>query len=307
MQFAALCRDRVNRQETKLKLVAKSRVYGSLRDYKWEAEILIRLAAIFLLFSLVGPALAQDSVSHFVVFGHDVSLTEIQGDRRLKVDDIVLKDDRISLKSILTVANTPILIGFSGGGAACNDSPFIVTLRKDGLATLDGPIATCRTTEMEVLETGLIFTTTPLPGALGEVWSWTPKDGLKKRDDIAYVPEDKGWKDLREGSINHPTDIFRYREIAEQAEELLGNEREVFLELLSGPGSGHFTNGHYLGKACMAHNCTRAGAMIYLDPDIKRVFLAWKPDGRATEIVPEFIFWPSAVQSVFEEWETKWK
>lgn len=268
---------------------------------------MIRVAAIFLLFSLVEPAIAQDSVSHFVVFGHDVSLTEIRGNRRLEVDDIVLEDDRISLKSILTVANTPILIGFSGGGAACNDSPFIVSLRKDGLATLDGPLATCLTTEIEVLETGLIFTTTPLPGTPGEVWEWTPKDGVTKRDDVAFVPEDKGWKDVREGSINHPTDVFRYREIAEQAEELLGNDREVFLELLSGPGSGHFSNGHYLGKACMAHNCTRAGAMIYLDPDIKGVFLAWKPDGRTTEIVPAFIFWPSAVQSVLEEWEAQWK
>ena len=307
MQLAALCSDRVNRPETKLKLVAKSCVYGSLCDYKCEVEIMIRVAAIFLLFSLVEPAIAQDSVSHFVVFGHDVSLTEIRGNRRLEVDDIVLEDDRISLKSILTVANTPILIGFSGGGAACNDSPFIVSLRKDGLATLDGPLATCRTTEIEVLETGLIFTSTPLPGTPGEVWAWTPKDGVTKRDDVAFVPEDKGWKDVREGSINHPTDVFRYREIAEQAEELLGNDREVFLELLSGPGSGHFSNGHYLGKACMAHNCTRAGAMIYLDPDIKGVFLAWKPDGRTTEIVPAFIFWPSAVQSVFEEWEAQWK
>ena len=306
MQLAALCSDRVNRPETKLKLVAKSCVYGSLCDYKCEVEIMIRVAAIFLLFSLVEPAIAQDTVSHFVVFGHDVSLTEIRGNRRLEVDDIVLEDDRISLKSILTVANTPILIGFSGGGAACNDSPFIVSLRKDGLATLDGPLATCRTTEIEVLETGLIFTTTPLPGTPGEVWEWTPKDGVTKRDDVAFVPEDKGWKDVREGSINHPTDVFRYREIAEQAEELLGNDREVFLELLSGPGSGHFSNGHYLGKTCMAHNCTRAGAMIYLDPDIKGVFLAWKPDGRTTEIVPELIFWPSPVQLVFEEWEAQW-
>lgn|GEM_PF-4076760 len=267
---------------------------------------MFRLHTIFLLFALADPALAEDPVSHFVVFGHDVSLTESQWDRRLEVDDIVLENDRISLKSILTVANTPILIGFSGGFYTCDDAPFIVTLRKDGLATLDRPIATCRTTEMEVLETGLIFTTTPTPGTPGGVWSWTPKEGFKKGDDIAYVPEHMGWEDLREGAITHPTDVFRYREIAEQADELLGVEREVFLELLSGPGSGHFTNGHYLGEACMAHNCTRAGAMIYLDPDIKRVFLAWKPDGQATEIVPEFIYWPNAAQSAFVEWEAQY-
>ena len=261
---------------------------------------------IFSLFALAGPALAEDPVSHFVVFGHDVSLTESQWDRRLKIDDIVLEDDRINLKSILTVANTPILIGFSGGGAACDDAPFIVTLHKDGPATLDGPIATCQTTEMEVLETGLIFTTAPLPGTPGEVWSWTPKDGFKKGDNIAYVPEHMGWEDLRDGAITHPTDVFRYREIAEQAAELLGNERDVFLKLLSGPGSGHFSNGHYLGEACMAHNCTRAGAMIYLDPDIKRIFLAWKPEGQETEIVPELFFWPSAAQSAFVEWEAKY-
>ncbi|NTH25657.1 hypothetical protein G6K83_11295 [Agrobacterium rhizogenes] len=255
-------------------------------------------------------ASAAQSMEIKTFFGHEIGITGEDPDLMLQIDGrTVLKDAIITLSEITLVAGVPTIVGErSSGGNACDGSPFVISFPDGGAPKFDGPIDSCAPVTMENKKDRLEFHTTPLPGRDGESWSWTPSDGLKALPSVAFTPDaSKGWANIRERTLQHPADIFKYREIAQQLDDLLGTDKAVFESIIVGVGEGTFQGDDYVGTSCTPHMCDSTGAIIYLSTTDRKVFIAWKPDGQKIVVRPEVKQWPEKPRRELKQWAEKWK
>jgi len=171
--------------------------------------------------------------------GHSISLGEQDYEKILKIDGREMHRNAIILfDEMTTVSGVPIIIGSSsGGGNACNGSPFVLSLPIDGKAKLDGPLDSCAYITHEILNDKVVFSSPNLPGKGQDNWEWTAEAGLKSIGTTEFKASDNsGWNALREQTIRYPWDVFDNVEISAQIKQLLGSDFEKYQTILTGVG-----------------------------------------------------------------------
>jgi len=242
--------------------------------------------------------------------GHEITLAEQDYEKILKVDGREMHRNAIILfDEMTTVSGVPIIIGSSsGGGNACDGSPFVLSLPIDGKSKLDGPLDSCAYITHEILNDKVVFSSPNLPGKGQDKWEWTAEAGLKSIGNTEFKASDSsGWNALREQAISYPWDVFSNIEISDQIKQLLGGDFVKFQEILTGVGSGEYLNGDYSGPSCTPHSCTFEEAIIFLSYNDRKVYAAFKPDGQKIKVFPVVTEWPDKAKAELRSWASKWK
>jgi hypothetical protein len=243
------------------------------------------------------------------MFGHEIAIAGSMPAMSLQIDGRpVLKDATISLSELVMVAGVPTLVGNrSAGGNACDGSPFILSFPAGSPPRLDGPIDACASIAMEVSADHLDFRSRPVAGQDGERWTWSPGGGLKAQQNVAFTADaGKGWSQLRQKTLQHPSEIFEYGEIADQLDALLGDDKSNFEEIITGVGSGEFKGDDYVGSACAQHLCDSTGALVFLSIRDKSVYIAWKPEDEDIVVRPPVKQWPDRARRALKQWAEQW-
>ncbi|AIC28133.1 hypothetical protein IE4771_CH03039 [Rhizobium etli bv. mimosae str. IE4771] len=265
--------------------------------------------ATFIAFSPYGHAVAGNLDMQF--FGHHVVIT--RGDDSqdsLKIDDReVLKNYYVDIDEMHVVDGMGVAIGTSsGGGNACEGSPFVVSFPKGQNPRIDGPLDSCFIVTVKPADDRLILSTPATPNQAGQKWEWTVSAGFKEVQGEAFVADtSKGWDQLRERSVTHPGGLLDYAEVAAEINRLAGADKALVNDILLGVGAGEFKGDFFVGTSCSRHMCTDQEAVIVANLASRTVYLAWKPSGQKIKVNPEVKTWPEKAKAELRQWAAKWK
>lgn len=244
------------------------------------------------------------------IAGHTVEIKERDFEKVLSIDGRELHTNQIIfLDDIYAFGGTVVVVGTSsGGGNACDGSPFVVSFPEKGAPRIDGPLDSCAPVSHTVDGTSLLFSTANIPGRDTERWQWTVDRGIAPLDPVAFQPDAaSGWSNLRERTFTHPSDAFKNAEIAASFKMVLGSDFTRFQQLMSGVGSGAFKGDDFVGSACRPHACLDEAGLIFLSSSDRRVYAAWKPDGGKIAVFPSPVKdWPEKARAELKEWARQW-
>ena len=266
------------------------------------------LPMIALLCAAGAPARGEDSTTR--MFGRTITVSDGDEGQVLIIDgEQILTEIYISIDKDIVVDGIPALVGTaSPGGNACEGAPFVISLEKGEAPILSGPIETCVAMEMSEESDQLIFASQAIPGRDGERWAWSPAGGFEEQSSVAFAPDiGKGWAELGRDSLSHPSGLMNYAEIAVDIDALLGDDKDLFETLITGPGSGEYKGSLYVGTACMAHNCEAAQALILADTRQRQIYLAWKAEDEKIVVRPPVGEWPALARVELRAWAVQWK
>jgi hypothetical protein len=259
-------------------------------------------------FLCLSAAAARSADFAATMFGHEVAITSGDDGEKLTVDGKQVYADRfLSIERVDVVGGLPVLVVVSSnGGNACPGSPFVVSFPQGSQPRVDDAIDDCRGAASIVIEGDhLLFATLAVPGQPSRRWTWTPGQGFAEAGDVAFQPDAaKGWDDMK--GAQHPADLLSIGPIADVANAMLAEHRQEFEKSITGPGSGEYKNGFYIGEACQPHMCTEAEALIAADISARKLYLAWKPAGKKIILRPAIRRWPAPALAALKEWSAKW-
>lgn len=267
------------------------------------------LRASLFLFCLALPVSASAAPFEMKLFGHDVSVAGDAPDALTVDGKTVLSEQYITLGEMLVVADVPILVGTaSPGGNACEGSTFVLSFPPDGEPRLDGPLDTCSATTHSVEDGALAFETEAFPGTDAQHWAWDAAEGFQAEASTPFAADEaKGWDDIRKHKAGHPLDLMGYGPVAREIDTLLGSDKSDVLPIMSGPGTGEYQGGLYVGQSCTAHMCGEESLLIVASASDETVFIAWKPSGRKIVVRPAVKTWPDAAKAQLKKWAADWK
>ena len=166
--------------------------------------LLQTIAGTFLSFC-IGTSLAA---GEFRAFGHVVqTLTTNDGDV-LKVGGREMHRNRyISFDEYAVIDGAGVIIGSSsGGGNACDSTPFVISFPPGEDPRFDGPLDACVGVASSVGKSEINFETKPFVGQPGQKWRWTLDKGIEAIGTVEHVASAaSGWTALRTRKIRHPT------------------------------------------------------------------------------------------------------
>lgn len=234
------------------------------------------------------------------VAGHEITVRDDgMGSAALLVDGEVLHENGVIYldEATQTLGGITVVTGVAGsGGNACGAAPFVLALPEGAAAALYGPLDSCRAFTLQVQPEALVFATEPLPSEPGEVWLWTPAEGLTQGapEEFAAVAQG-GWEAVPTLAGSHPVDAMKLVPVFSALETGLGAEYPVFAERISDLGSGDLTAEGYLGQACLKVTCDADWALLYLHPATEGVFAAWHVEGEIEAHVwpADTTLWPA--------------
>lgn len=244
------------------------------------------------------------------MFGYRIAVVQRDFEQVLIIDERdFLRNTTINISDIQLVSGTPVVVGSSSaGGNTCDSSPFVISFPTGAKPKVDGPIESCRPVTIDVLADQLTFKTTALPNSPGETWTWTPASGFAKSVDQDFIADtSKGWSELREKTVSHPSELLSFGEVAAQINDLLGSDKDDYSNIILGVGSGSFDGDYFVGSACTRHLCQEEEALLVASIQEKTVFLAWKPSGEKIVVRPPVKQWPERAKAALREWAEKWK
>lgn len=244
------------------------------------------------------------------LFGRAVSISKANDQQRLTIDGReILKNYYVSIDQVEVVGGSPVAIGTSSmGGNACEGSPFVISFPPTGNARLDGPLDTCSGVSVEKSADTLILSTAATPNKAGEKWIWTAAEGLKGIEGEKFVADSsKGWTQLRERTVSHPSELLDYAEIGKEIASMAGPDRALVNDILMGVGSGEFKGDYFVGLTCSRHMCLDQEGLVIADMQNKKIYLAWKPSGQKIKVNPLVKEWPEKAKAEIREWAAKWK
>ncbi|MDW9783684.1 hypothetical protein GOB29_03300 [Sinorhizobium meliloti] len=258
---------------------------------------------------LSASALAAAEID-ITLFGRSVSVSKVEDQQRLTIDGReILKNYYVSIDQIEVVDGIPVVIGTSSmGGNACEGSPFIVSFPPDGNPRVDGPLDTCLGVRVEKSADALILSTAAMPNDPGQKWTWTAAAGLKELERETFVADSsKGWAQLRERTVSHPSELLDYAEIGNEIASMAGTDRGLVNDILMGVGSGAFKGDYFVGVTCSRHMCLDQEGLVIADIQNRKIYLAWKPSGQKIKVQPPVTEWPEEAKVEIREWAAKWK
>ena len=241
------------------------------------------------------------------VAGHEITVKDDgMGSAALIVDGEVLHENGVIYldEAAQTLGGVTVVTGVAGsGGNACGAAPFVLALPESAAPALYGPVDSCREFSMQVQPEALVFATEPLPSVPGEVWVWTPAEGLTEAPPEDFAADGSaGWEALPRLAQAHPVEAMKLAPVLQALQAGLGADYPVFAERISDLGSGDLTAEGYLGQACLKYTCDTDWALLYLHPATEGVFAAWHVDG---EVEPHFGpadtgLWPAEAMAALE-------
>lgn len=266
------------------------------------------LLASFVGCVMAGAVAAADM--DIILFGRAISITKVDDQERLKIDGREIhKNYYVSIDRIEIVGDTPVAIGTSSmGGNACEGSPFVVSFPPVGNPRVDGPLDTCLGVRVEKSADTLVLSTSPTPNEAGEKWVWSAADGLRQLDGEKFVADSsKGWTQLRERTVSHPSELLDYAEIGTDIAAMAGPDRALVADILVGVGSGEFKGDYFVGRSCSRHMCLDQEGLVIADMQNREIYLAWRPSGQKIKVSPPVSKWPEKAKAEIREWAAKWK
>jgi hypothetical protein len=237
-------------------------------------------AAGVILVLLAGAGLAEDMKP---VDGHSVSVIDDgAGVVTLIVDGAVVHENGVIYLDAepVVVGGIAVVTGAAGaGGNACNAAPFVLALPEGGAPAFWGPVDSCAYFTPKVEGGQLIFTAEPMPGAAGETWVWSRDGGFVPGPAVGFVPN-AGWEALDSLAGAHPADALAIAPVTEALQAGMGADYPMFLERITGLGSGDLTATGYQGEACIKLTCEADWAILYLDRATRQPFAIWHVYGQ---------------------------
>ncbi len=259
---------------------------------------------------LAGAAPFAGALELEKVAGHTVEIQEKDFEKALIVDGRELhKNQIVFLNDVYAFGDITVLVGTSsGGGNACDGSPFVLSFPRSGAPRIDGPIDNCASVSWQVDGANIVFSTGNIPGRETERWQWTAERGIAPLASVAFQPDAaSGWGNLRERTFTHPSDAFANGEIAASFKMVLGSDFQQFQELMTGVGSGQFKGDDFVGTACRPHACLDEAGLIFLSSSDRHVYVAWKPvDGKIAVFPSPVKDWPEKAKVELREWAKQW-
>ncbi|TWD58266.1 hypothetical protein FB480_1011030 [Agrobacterium vitis] len=267
---------------------------------KYKSVYLKRVGLISLALATSPLNAAEFDVS---IFGHKMAISTLDTGKSLKIDgQELIKDEIININDILLVSGVPVVVGESSpGGNKCASTPFVISLPSTGEPHIDGPIENCRPVTMQASPNELHFSTTPLPNEVGQNWVWKPDTGFKSTSDSPFKTDNsKGWAQLKNSEISHPGDILSFDEIATQINDLLGPDKAAYIDIIMGTGSAQFDKDYLIGASFS--RSTEEDALLIASIPNRKVFLAWKPEGKKIQVRPPIKEWPAKAKAELRNW-----
>ncbi len=254
---------------------------------------------------LAGAAAAEDLSAWHEVAGHEIALIATDdATQRLEVDGVALHEDGLILldEVPVTVAGVTVLTGSAGsGGNACNAAPFVLVLPQGGPVRLDGPLDSCAWMERKVQPDALVFASEALPGAAGEVWTWTPMGGFAEAQPETFAPEaGQGWEAMAGLAGAHPVEALKLTPVYAALQAGLGASWGEFAERIEGLGSGDLGADGYRGEACLKFTCDSDFAILWLDRAGQGVYAYWRVDGKGWVWPADTKTWPQWISTDLE-------
>lgn len=244
------------------------------------------------------------------VAGHKIELQPKDFEKSLMIDGVAMHTNAIiSFDELVQIDGTIVLIGdSSGGGNACDGSPFVVSFPPVGAPRFDGPLDNCIPVRYTVEGNKVTFSTGNIPGRETERWEWTPTAGFTTLPAIPFAPDaSAGWGKLRERQMGHPSAAFANGEIATSIRLTLGSKFEGFQELMNGVGGGEFRGDDYVGTSCRPHACSDEAGLLFLSAHDRKVYAAWKPEGEKIAVFPSPVkLWPEKAKAELRKWARQW-
>jgi hypothetical protein len=244
------------------------------------------------------------------VFGHRVAVESDDDGEILKVDDReVHRNIYVHIERVAVIDDVRTIVGTSSdGGNACAPTPFVLTLPAGDEPKLEMFPEDCAGPTSSEEDGKLVFTAEPLPGRDGERWSWDPTNGFKSMGALAFKSDPgKGWNSLVSAPPEHPSGLYDFGAIADQLDELLGDDAADFKEIITGVGSGELRDdGFYVGTSCLPHSCGAVEAIVVADTTEEQVYVAWKPLDAKIIVRPEVKSWPASARTALREWAATW-
>lgn len=170
----------------------------------------------------------DDVRDEMTVFGHKIAVLGPFNEEKLVVDGRPLVEDAlIAIHRIDYVGGVGVLVGgASGGGSACDVSPFIVSFVKGGPAKVDGPLDQCGMGEIEIGPNEISVVDPAFPYKPGHRHSWIPSGGFKDAGEVVFKPEAKtGWDTLPRHGLLYPWDLYKNSEVNAAIKMLTGSTR----------------------------------------------------------------------------------
>ena len=260
--------------------------------------------------SLIAPAIAAPE--RLNVRGHVVEITEADGAfQKLLVDGKeLLEDHRIDPGEVRTVDGVAVMVGFRHpGGNRCGGSHYIVSFPADRPVRIDHPGDSCLVEETTVsIDTHDIRIETPSsPQNAGSRWTWTPANGLGPETSVAFSPRvDDGWAALRAQSVDHPSRLFHYADLARLIDARVGPLRAAALRNSTGPGNVGYANNLVVATSCQSHACDETDLLIVADMASRTLYVALKAARSAPLISPRPATWSRGAKSHLLAFEKRW-
>lgn len=237
------------------------------------------------------------------IFGHKMVISALDTGRSLTIDgQELIKDEILSIDDIRLVSGVPVVVGQSSpGGNRCASTPFVISLPSSGKPHIDGPIENCRPVTMQASPNELHFSTTPLPNEDGQNWVWKPDTGFQSASDSPFKTDSsKGWAQLKRSEISHPGDILSFEEIAVQINDLLGPAKVPYIDIIMGTGSAQFDKDYLIGSSFSRSH--EEEALLIASISNKKVFLAWRSEGKKIQVRPPIKEWPAKAKAELRNW-----
>jgi hypothetical protein len=254
----------------------------------------------------LGTSLAADE---FRAFGHEVqTLTTNDGDV-LKVGGREMHRNRyISFDEYAVIDGVGVIIGSSsGGGNACDSSPFVISFQPGEDPRFDGPLDACVGVTSSVGKNEINFETKPFAGHPGQKWRWTLDKGIEATGTVEHVASPaSGWTALRTRKIRHPNDLLDYKDFADLLKQMAGKDWEEFPRMTTGPGTIEHAGEIVVAEVCQAHACNDQGLLVVADPSKRTLYAAWKLRDRKIAVSPAIGGWPERAKVEIRRWAKAW-
>lgn len=271
---------------------------------------MIRASAVAVLLALmVQPAAAR--ILSFEAFDHKVEFDQ----ERNADDQVVLKVDgsaevragAIYFERFDRLGEMDYLLGLAGtGGNACNPAPFLITLPKSGDPRVFGPVDTCSGVGIEYLNDRIVMREGGYPGDTADVWTWTPSDGIVRTSETLATDEGKGWTDLWDRKVDHPSFLLFNADAAALLEKTAGADWNEVKAQMDGVGDASFVGDFLLSSSALKETSLEAGQFTALDLQTRKAYVALKPVGGKIRVHPVVSEWPRTARQGLKEWAARY-
>lgn len=242
-------------------------------------QVIRGLGLLVLLAGIGSAALADETIT---VAGHEiVVVSDGISAATLSVDGEVLHENGVIFldPEPWDLGGVLVVTGVAGsGGNACNAPPFALAFPEGAAPLFHGPVDSCAYLLPKIEAEALVFTSDPLPGYPGEVWTFAPGKGFALGAPVGFAAS-AGWEAFDSLAGAHPADALSIAPVLEALEAGFGPDYPAFAERISDLGSGDLTPLGYLGQACIKATCMDDWAVLYLDREKQAVFAAWAMAG----------------------------